>query len=240
MKIKKTKLKQNGDFRSSESIDVLKEVDIVVTNPPFSLFREFIDLMFEYDKKFIIIGNQNAITYKNVFKYIKDNKLWLGVNKPKDFSIPSIATGKVYGYDSFGNPIIRLGFCVWFTNLRHKKRNEELILCKEYYEHEDEYPQYDNYDAINVDKVRDIPVDYIGTIGVPITFLGKYNPAQFEIIGLGISNSGQEIGVGPYKESHRKYRKEIQKRGAVDGDLYMVIDKVVKVPYARILIKRKK
>lgn len=126
----------------------------------------------------------------------------------------------------------------WFTNLDISKRHEDLILYKNYTE--EEYPKYENFDAINVNKTKDIPVDYNGYMGVPITFLDKYNPDQFEIIGLGISNSGIEIGVQPYKEEHKKYRKEIQKRGAVDGDLYMMTNGVVDVPYARIIIKNKR
>ena len=133
--------------------------------------------------------------------------------------------------------MIRVSGVVWFTNLEIKKRHEDLILHKKYIP--EEYPKYDNYDAINVDKTKDIPADYAGAMGVPITFLDKYNPAQFEIIGLGISNSGLEMGVNPYKEEHKKYRKEIQKRGAVDGDLYMMIGGAVAVTYARIIIKNK-
>lgn len=127
----------------------------------------------------------------------------------------------------------------WFTNIPHKKRNEELFLFKKYYENENYYSKYYNFEAINVNKVSEIPLDYEGIIGVPITFLDKYNPNQFEIIGLGISNSGKEIGVNPYTESHKLYRKNIQKRGAVDGDLYIYENNEIIVPYARILIKNK-
>lgn len=133
---------------------------------------------------------------------------------------------------------IRVKGVRWFTNLDYEERYEDLVLYKKYIAKE--YPQYDNYDAINVDKTSDIPVDYKGAIGVPITFLDKYNPEQFKIIGLGISNSGLEIGVQPYKPEHKKYRKEIQKRGAVNGDLYMIKDGIVEVPYARVLIKNMK
>ena len=140
--------------------------------------------------------------------------------------------------DEYGNRIVATNNCLWLTNLDNAKRHEELILYKNYTP--EEYPTYDNYDAINVDKTKDIPMDYKGAMGVPITFLDKFNPDQFEIIGLGISNSGIEIGVQPYKPEHKKYRKEIQKRGAVDGDLYMMKNGIVEVPYARILIKNKK
>ncbi|MGZ9850282.1 adenine-specific methyltransferase EcoRI family protein [Macrococcoides canis] len=232
-------LKGDGDFRSAESIELLKESDIVVTNPPFSLFREYVNQLIEYDKKFIIIGHQNAISYKEIFKLIKDNKMWLGygfkggathfINKHyKDYATAN----------DHKDGMIRVSGVVWFTNLDISKRHEDLILYKKY--DENLYPKYENFDAINVNKTKDIPVDYRGVMGVPITFLNNYNPDQFEIIGLGISNSGLECGVQPYKPEHKKYRKEVQKRGAVDGDLYMIENGEVKVPYARILIKNKR
>lgn len=219
-------LKGNGDFRSQECIELLEQADIVVTNPPFSLFREYVAQLVEHGKKFIIIGNLNAITYKEIFRLIKDNELWLGHTHPKVFLQPDGSE------KSFGN------IC-WFTNLSIKKRTEDLILYKRYYGYEDEYPQYDNYDAIEVGRVKNIPMDYEGAMGVPITFLDKHNPEQFEIIGLGISNSGLEFGVRPYRKEHKKYRKEVQKRGAVDGDLYMMTKGVVNVPYARIVVRNK-
>jgi hypothetical protein len=234
-------LKGNGDFRSEECIELLKQADIVVTNPPFSLFREYVAQLMEYKKKFIIIGHQNAITYKEIFKLIKDNKIWLGYG----FSggAAHFINEHYEDYATAGNHkegMIRVSGVVWFTNLEINKRHEDLILVKAYKGHESEYPKYDNYDAINVDVTKNIPADYKGAMGVPITFLDKYNPEQFEIIGLGISNSGLEVGVRPYKKEHKKYRKEIQKRGAVDGDLYMIKNGIVDVPYARILIKNKK
>lgn len=232
-------LKGDGDFRSKESIDLLTQADIVVTNPPFSLFREYVAQLIEHNKKFIIVGHQNAISYREIFKLIKENKLWLGygfrggaghfINQ--HYEDYATATDKKEG-------MIRVSGVHWFTNLDISKRHEDLILYKTY--NEDEYPKYENFDAINVNKTKDIPVDYNGFMGVPITFLDKYNPDQFEIIGLGISNSGIEIGVQPYKEEHKKYRKEIQKRGAVDGDLYMMTNGIVNVPYARIIIKNKR
>ena len=232
-------LKGDGDFRSDESIELLKEADIVVTNPPFSLFRDYIAQLIEYDKKFIVVGHQNAITYKDVFKYIKDNKLWLGYGFKGGAA--HFINKHYEDYATAGNHqegMIRVSGVVWFTNLDISKRHDDLILYKQY--DKKEYLSYENYNAINVNKTKDIPVDFDGDMGVPITFLNKYNPEQFEIIGLGISNSGLEIGVEPYKEVHKKYRKEIQKRGAVNGDLYMMIDKIVTVPYARILIRNKK
>lgn len=237
-----TPLHGNGDFRSEECVELLKEADIVVTNPPFSLFREYIAQLVEYDKKFIIIGNMNAITYRECFKLIKDNRMWLGASihsGDREFRVPeeyplNAASSRV---DENGYKYIRVKGVRWFTNLDYDERHEDLVLYKKY--SDEEFPKYENYDAINVDKTADIPYDYDGTFGVPITFLDKYNPDQFEIIGLGISNSGKEIGVNPYKPEHKKYRKEIQQRGAVDGDLYMITDGIVNVPYARILIKRK-
>lgn len=232
-------LKGDGDFRSKESIDLLTQADIVVTNPPFSLFREYVAQLIEHDKKFVIVGHQNAISYREIFKLIKDNELWLGygfrggaghfINQ--HYEDYATATDRKEG-------MIRVSGVHWFTNLDISKRHEDLILYKTY--NEEEYPKYENFDAINVNKTKDIPIDYKGYMGVPITFLDKYNPDQFEIIGLGISNSGIEIGVQPYKEEHKKYRKEIQKRGAVDGDLYMITNGVVDVPYARIIIKNKR
>ena len=213
----------NGDFRSEECIEFLKEADIVVTNPPFSLFREYVVQLMQYGNKFLIIGNKNAITYKEIFPYIKNNELWLGITSVKDFIQPN---GEI---KKFGN------IC-WFTNLEHSKRNEELILYKHY--SPTEYPKFENYNAIEVSKVAEIPMDYEGVMGVPISFLDKYCPNQFRIVGLGIANLGLACGVQPYKPEHRKYRKNIQKRGVVDGDLYMVENGIVKVPYARILIQK--
>lgn len=232
-------LKSDGDFRSKECIELLKKSDIVVTNPPFSLFREYVAQLIENNKKFIIIGHQNAISYREIFKLIKENKMWLG-NGFKGGAAHFI--NKHYeDYAAAGDHIegmIRVSGVVWFTNLDIAKRHEDLILYKQYTP--EEYTKYENLDAINVNKTSDIPVDYKGLMGVPITFLDKYNPDQFEIIGLGISNSGLEIGVKPYKDEHKKYRKEIQKRGAVDGDLYMMKNGIVEVPYARIIIRNKR
>lgn len=236
-----TPLNGNGDFRSKECIELLKVADIVVTNPPFSLFREYVAQLIDYGKKFLILGSQNAITYKEIFKFIKENKLWLGYDNggtkwfqvPMNYDIPTESRIKIEN----GVKFFSMGSVVWYTNLDTAKRHEGLTLYKKYTP--EEYPKYENYDAINVDKNSEIPMNYSGAIGVPITFLDKYNPEQFEIIGLGISNSGIEFGVKPYKEEHKKYRKEIQKRGAVDGDLYMITNGIVDVPYARVIIKKK-
>jgi hypothetical protein len=180
--IKIQHLKGDGDFRSQECIELLKQADIVVTNPPFSLFREYVSQLVEYDKKFIIIGNQNSITYKEIFKLIKSDKLWLGYGFAggaghfinKHYENYATATDKKEG-------MIRVSGVVWFTNLDHNKRHEDIILYKKYTP--EEYPHYDNYDAINVDKTKEIPMDWEGAMGVPITFLDKYNPEQFELLG---------------------------------------------------------
>jgi hypothetical protein len=175
-------LKGDGDFRNPESIELLKQADIVVTNPPFSLFREYVAQLVEYDKKFLIIGHQNAITYKEVFKLIKENKIWLGYGF-KGGAGHFINTH----YEDYATAadhkegMIRVSGVTWFTNLEINKRHEDLILYKTY--NPEEYPKYDNYDAIEVSRVADIPMDYKGIMGVPITFLDKYNPEQFEILG---------------------------------------------------------
>ena len=186
-------LKDDGDFRSRECIALLKQADIVVTNPPFSLFREYIAQLVEYGKKFVVIGSMNAITYKEVFPLIKSGRLWLGhgpagkdmlFDVPEDYARELVRNKKEGSAYRLVDGVIkgRLGNAVWFTNLDHKKRNEELILFKQY--SSEEYPKYDNYDAINVNKTEHIPVDYAGEMGVPITFLDKHNPDQFEIIGM--------------------------------------------------------
>ena len=175
--VKVTELKGNGDFRSEECIEYLKQADIVITNPPFSLFREYVKQLMDYDKKFIIIGNQNAITYKEIFPYIKDNKLWLGYNFVKSFIQPN---GEV---KKFGN-------ILWYTNIPHDKRNWPMDFYRTY--KPELYPKYDNYDAIEVSKVADIPMDYKGVMGVPITFLDKYNPEQFQIVGDACNGSDHQ------------------------------------------------
>lgn len=207
-------LNGDGDFRSDESIKLLKQADIVVTNPPFSLFREYIDQLIKYDKKFLIIGNINAITYKEVFKLIQNNMAWLGINLGRGISgfiVPECYD--LYGtetmIDVLGNKIVSPNNCLWLTNLDNFKRNEEIILTKKYLGNEVEYPKYDNFNGINVNKTKDIPQDYGGVIGVPITFLHKFNPNQFEII---------------------KFRKGDDERDlSING----------KTPYFRILIKKR-
>ena len=205
-------LKGNGDFRSAECVELLKETDIVVTNPPFSLFREYVAQLVKYEKKFLIIGNMNAITYKEIFPLIKNNQLWMGPSitsgdrkfwVPDDYELRAAGCG----IDETGRKFIRVKGVRWFTNLDHKKRHEDLILYRTYTS--EEYPTYDNYDAINVDKTADIPADYDGVMGVPITFLDKYNPAQFEIVKFRKGNDDKDLSING------------------------------KCPYFRILIKRK-
>ena len=184
-------LKDDGDFRSKECIKLLKQSDIVVTNPPFSLFRKYVAQLMEYDKKFVIIGNKNAITYKETFKLIKENKMWVG-NTPMStdmlFDVPEYFAQELIsnkkegsGYKIINGVVKGRAQAIWFTNLDITKRHEDLILYKTY--NKNKYPKYDNYDAINVDKTKDIPMDYKDAMGVPITFMDKYNPEQFEILG---------------------------------------------------------
>ncbi len=193
-------LKGDGDFRSKESIDLLKQADIVVTNPPFSLFREYVEQLVKYEKKFLIIGNINALTYKEIFKLIKDNKAWLGINMgrgisgfivPKDYELFGTETR----IDEDGNRIVATNNCLWLTNLDTFKRHEDIVLTKKYYGSEIEYPKFDNYDAINVNKTQDIPMDYEGVVGVPITFLHKYNPEQFELIKFRKGNDDKDLSI---------------------------------------------
>ncbi len=180
------KLKGDGDFRSDECIEYLKQADIVVTNPPFSLFREYVAQLMEYQKDFLIIGSQNAITYKEIFPLIKENKLWLGFKSgDMAFTVPDSYEPRAtrFWVDECGQKWRSMGNICWYTNLDHDKRHEKLVLYKHYYGNEEEYPRYANYDAIEVSKVSDIPCDYFEEIGVPITYLDKHNPDQFEIIG---------------------------------------------------------
>lgn len=224
----KTPLKQNGDFRSPECIEILKEADIVITNPPFSLFREYIAQLVEYGKQFIIIGNMNAIHYKEVFPLIRDNKLWIGqsihsgdrkFHVPDDY--PLNASG--CGIDEDGRKFIRVKGIRWFSNIDVEQRHENLILYKTYTP--EEYPKYENYDAINIDKVADIPCDYYGDMGVPDNFLDQYNPDQFIIVGLGCGDLAKEIGIT------KNYRGRT--------DLAYRINGKDKCPYSRIIIRRK-
>ena len=193
--------KGDGDFRSEESIELLKQADIVVTNPPFSLFREYVAQLINFEKRFLIIGNINAITYKEIFHLIKANKTWLGVHLGRGISgfiVPSHY--ELYGtearIDNEGNRIISPNNCLWLTNLDISKRHENIKLTKRYYGNENHYPRYDNYDGINVNKTADIPFDYHGCIGVPITFLHKFNPEQFEVIKFRKGDDEKDLAIG--------------------------------------------
>lgn len=202
-------LQGDGDFRSPECINFLEEADIIVTNPPFSLFREYVTLLMEHRKNFIVIGNQNAITYKEVFQYIRNNQLWLGYKfGDMKFRVPDhyAARPTRFWIDKKGKKWRSLGNICWFTNLDIQKRHEELTLYKKY--NPEGYPHYDNYDAINVNKTADIPCDYDGVMGVPITYLDKHNPNQFEIIGQMASTSIDEYNFGyPYINGEKKYAR---------------------------------
>lgn len=220
-------LKGDGDFRSKECIELLKQADIVVTNPPFSLFREYVAQLIEYKKKFLIIGGYNAISYKEIFRLFKENKLWLGYgfsNGNAYFKTPYSNTKDfAKGVYNEETGLVKFRNVTWFTNLDISKRHEDLILSKKY--NPKEYPKYDNYNAIEVSKTADIPLDYKDSMGVPITFLDKYNPEQFEIIGF-----DYEVKQGLLPELLIKSWKSKIDRGYVNG----------KRLYARILIKNKK
>ena len=222
-------LKGDGDFRSAECVELLKEADIVVTNPPFSLFREFVAQLMAYDKKFLIIGNVNALSYKEIFPLIQSNRMWFGASihsgdrkfwVPDDYELNAAGCG----IDETGRKYIRVKGVRWFTNLDYKERHEDLILYKLYAP--EEYPRYVNYDAIEVSRTEYIPCDYDGVMGVPITFIDKYNPDQFEIIGIGLELANMDI---------------IRKRlGKLNGGPRLYLDKdgeLVRL-YERILIRK--
>lgn len=238
--IKDEILSGDGDFRSIESISCLKEADLIITNPPFSLFREFIDVLMNNNKNFIVIGSQNAITYKNVFNYIKQNKVFIGKTFPKSFKQPNGIEKK------FGN------IC-WFTNIYYDKKYDTLPLIKKYKGNEVNYPFYDNYDAIEVSKLKDIPYDFNGVMGVPITFLNYYNPQQFKIVGQ--TNGRKEYECYPSKKyiNPKQYNpnntikngSKINTRASIklnkypEESIYYSADNIdypVKMVYARILI----
>ncbi len=192
-------LQGDGDFRSEECVALLRQADIVVTNPPFSLFREYVAQLVAHDKQFLIIGNLNAVSYKEIFPLIKENRLWLGPSirsGDREFGVPDDypleAAGCRVGDD--GKKFIRVKGVRWLTNLDHAARHEDLVLYKTY--NSDDYPKYDNCDAINVDKTKDIPVDYAGVMGVPISFLDKHNPDQFEIVKFRKGDDGKDLTVG--------------------------------------------
>ncbi len=220
-------LKGDGDFRSTECVELLKQADIVITNPPFSLFREYIAQLIKYEKKFIILGNVNALSYKETFTLIKENKVWLGYSihsGDREFGVPDYYPLNAAGcrIDENGKKYIRVKGVRWFTNIDYSERHEDLVLYKTY--NSKEFPKYDNYDAIEVSKTADIPMDFDGVMGVPITFLDKFNPDQFEILGME-SSAGYDpniVGIPRLREGDA--------RPSING----------KTTYARIFIKRKK
>lgn len=248
-----TLLKGNGDFRSEECIELLKEADIVVTNPPFSLFREFVAQLMEHEKKFIIIGSKNAISYKEIFRLIKDNKIWLGNGFPNGnayFRVP-VEYSREWA-DGVYNPetgLVKFRNVGWFTNLDLKKRHESITLYKQYTP--EEYPRYDNYDAIEVSKTADIPCDYDGSMGVPITFLDKYNPEQFEILGITKTWFGGASKIYPNQvqvnaDGSTSVVSKLNDGATIKVDIpphgktyYMVDDEYFIQLYARIIIRRK-
>ncbi len=232
----RTELSQNGDFRSDECIELLKEADIVATNPPFSLFREYVGLLIQHNKKFIIIGNVNALTYKEIFPLIKENKIWFGVSihsgdrkfyVPDDYPLNAAGCGT----DDDGRRFIRVKGVRWYTNMDYTSRHTDLE-TPYYYSKKDDlypelYPKYDNYDAINIRKVSEIPMDYEDVMGVPITFMDKYNPDQFEILGMLIDYVGQYFIQGAPTYTDEKHKNSTC--AVLNG----------KRQYAKILIRRK-
>jgi hypothetical protein len=226
-------LEDDGDFRSEECIALLKQADIVVTNPPFSLFREYVEQLVEFDKKFLIIANHNAISYKEIFTLLKDNRIWLGYTQPVAFRVPDHYEMRAVRSwrDEHGNNWRSLGNACWFTNLDIAKRHEELILYNTY--NPAEYPAYDNYDAIEVSRYANIPSDYDGAMGVPLTFLGKYNPEQFEILGITDRGNVWRLKTKEYTTEDTPNANDLNRRAAIKaGNSY-------KPTYARLLIRRK-
>lgn len=231
----KTPLQQNGDFRSPECVEILKEADIVITNPPFSLFKEYLSQLIEYKKSFIIIGNAFAITYKEVFPLIRDNKVWLGYNSgDMEFTVPSYYEPRATRYrEENGVKYRSLGNICWLTNLDIPKRHEELTLYKQY--SPSKYPKYDNYDAIEVGKISEIPCDYYGVMGVPTTFISKYNPKQFEIIGMAKRGAGD-----PALKSKVYTKADYPNYSDLNATPVIITDGIPKNTYPRLLIKRKR
>ena len=222
-----TRLNGNGDFRSPECVELLKEADVVVTNPPFSLFREYVAQLVQYDKKFLIVGNMNEAHYKEVFSFIRDNRIWLGYeNGDMSFQVPQSYEAREtrFWVDENGQKWRSLGNACWFTNLDVKKRHEEYVFVRKY--KPEDYPRYDNLDAIDVGRRENIPEDWHGLMGVPDTFLAIYNPDQFELVGLGSGDLAKEIGV----------KKNFRGR----TDIAYTVDGKPKCPYSRIIIRRKR
>lgn len=228
-------LNGDGDFRSDECIDILNKSDIIITNPPFSLFREYVDLLTKFKKKFLIIGNINAVTYKNIFPLIKENKVWLGYSihsGDRKFKVPSDYPLETKGVeiDELGNLFIKVKGVRWFTNIGKRENIPLLLLTKQY--SIEKYSFFDNYMGLNVNKTSEIPKDYMGIIGVPITFLDKYNPNQFEILGLTGRNISNEFKTKIYD------KKDYKNANDLNGSACIIENNVIKMVYKRLLIKR--
>lgn len=242
----KTPLEGDGDFRSEECVEILKEADVVVTNPPFSLFREFVAQLIRHEKQFIIIGSINAVTYKSVFPLIKNNKMWIGPSihsGDREFRVPpnyplDAASSRV---DDKGNKYIRVKGVRWFTNVDVPIRHKPIELYAKYCGNEERYPRYDNYDAINVDKTCEIPVDYQGIMGVPITFLDKYSPDQFVIVGCSANPEANELEKKPRTALAQRLIQQRRLRGAKcvggNSNIYIDNDAYVHVVYHRVFIR---
>ena len=231
-----------GDFRSRECLELLDEADIVVTNPPFSLFREYVATLMEHGKGFVIMGNINAITYKEIFPLIRDGRLWPGFsfNKAMEFAMPEEYESKTGERDKYGRKISKVPAIAWYTNLDITKRHEDLLLYRRYKGHETDYPKYDNYDAIEVSKVADIPEDYYGVMGVPITFMDKYNPDQFDIVAFRKGDDGRDLVFTRERES-TTVLSHTRPATAIAGLFNNPKDTMVngKSKYARITIRRR-
>ena len=242
-------LEGDGDFRSKEGVKLRDEADIIITNPPFSLFREFLSWIVSEDKKFIIIGNMNAVTYKETFPLIKENRMWMGFSihsGDREFEVPDEypLTASGWRIDNKGRKYIRVKGVRWFTNIDHGRRHEPLPLMTmednlRFSKHKElkgkaAYDHYDNYDAIEVPFTDAIPSDYDGVMGVPISFLDKYCPEQFEILGQTQGDSGRELGLRPYPRELKKLNPSLR-----DGQLYYMENGIPQKPYARVLIKKK-
>lgn len=232
-----TLLDEDSDFRSPECVSLLEEADIVATNPPFSLFREYVALLMQYKKCFVIIGNQNACTYKEIFPLLKANQMWLGYNSGHFwFKVPDSYEEKKTDFkiDEHGQKWRRMGNICWFTNLDIEKRHEEMPLFRNYLP--DLYPQYDNYDAIEVSRTADIPCDYYGVMGVPITFMSQYNPEQFDLVGITCNDKENLWGIKTKTYTNR----DSGKYTILNAASVLSNDGVLKATYARILIRRKR
>ena len=225
--IEKTKLIGNGSFESEECLDILKEVDIVITNPPFSIFSEYLSSLINNNKKFLVIGNKNAVIYKDVFPYIRDNKVSLGFNNITKFYQPD---GKIKKFGNIG----------WFTNIKSKNKKKPLLLTEEY--NNNKYKKYYNFDAINVDRLVDIPKDYCDVMGVPITYIDYHNEEMFDIVGIDGKDFGEELGIKSVGKDWMKIYRENGKTGHISASMRVLVlleDEIATQKFRRILIKRK-